>query len=139
MILVEMNHDARIVRLGHEHLPAHVRPWLGDSIGWWEADTLVVETTNLRPDQEYRPEIRHSLYVPSSATVTERFTRVANDEILYEFTVEDREAYTQAWRAEIPLRATPSLIYEYACHEGNYALPGILGGARAAERSVAGR
>ena len=137
MILVEMNHDARIVRIGGEHLPDHVTPWLGDSIGWWEDDTLVVETTNVNPDQAYRPAIRHVLHLPGSATVTERFTRVAEDQILYEFTVDDAEAYTQAWRGEIPLRATEASIYEYACHEGNYALPGILGGARAEERAAA--
>ncbi|HEY5624685.1 MAG TPA: hypothetical protein VIV14_13065 [Gammaproteobacteria bacterium] len=138
MILVEMNHDARIVRMGGEHLPVQVTPWLGDSIGWWEGDTLVVETTNVHPGQAYRPAIRHVLYVPGTATVTERFTRIADDEMLYEFSVSDPEAYTRTWRGEILFRASNEAIYEYACHEGNYALPGILGGARTEERAAAG-
>ena len=136
MILVEMNHDARIVRIGGEHPPEHVRPWLGDSIGWWEGDTLVVETTNFHPDQEYRPAILHTVYLPFDATVTERFTRVADDAILYEFAVEHPEAFTQTWRAELPLNATAGPIFEYACHEGNYALPSILAGARAKARAA---
>jgi hypothetical protein len=136
MILVEMNHDARIVRIGGEHLPEHVRRWLGDSIGWWEGDTLVVETTNFHPDEEYRPAIQHTVYVPADATVTERFTRVADDRILYEFEIKHEEAFTQSWRGQIPMVATDGPIYEYACHEGNYALQSILAGARAEERAA---
>jgi len=136
LILVEMNHDARIVRIDGEHLPDHVRPWLGDSIGWWEGDTLVVETTNFHPDQEFRPAILHTLYLPFDAKVTERFTRVADDVILYEFEVEHPTHYTQSWRAQIPLNAAAGPIFEYACHEGNYALPSILAGARAEERAA---
>jgi hypothetical protein len=136
MILVEMNHDARIVRIGGEHLPEHVRRWLGDSIGWWEGDTLVVETTNFHPDEEYRPAIQHTVSVPADATVTERFTRVADDRILYEFEIKHEEAFTQSWRGQIPMVATDGLIYEYACHEGNYALQSILAGARAEERAA---
>jgi hypothetical protein len=133
VIVVEMNHDARIIRLGGEHLPQSVRPWMGDSVGRWEGDTLVVETTNLNPHQGFTADIRHRLYVPPDAKVTERFTRVASDEILYEFKVEDAKAYTQAWRGEIPMRATKGPMYEYACHEGNYSLRNILSGARARE------
>ena len=138
MILVEMNHDARIVRIGAGHPPAHVRTWLGDSVGRWEGDTLVVETTNFHPDQEYRPAIQHTVYVPADATVTERFTRVADDRILYEFAVEHAGAYTRTWHGQIPLMAAEGPIYEYACHEGNYALASILAGARAAERAETG-
>ena len=135
-ILVEMNHDTRIVRLDSEHLPDHITPWLGDSIGHWDGDTLVVETTNFHPNQSYRLAIRHQLYVPPSAHVTERFTRIGPQEILYEFSVEDEGAYTQTWKGEMTLRKTKGPIYEYACHEGNYSLPGILAGARYEERKA---
>jgi hypothetical protein len=136
-ILVEMVHDARIVRIGGQHIPKHITPWLGDSIGHWEGDTLVVETTNLNPGQHAHYGIKQRFYVPPSAKVTERFTRIAAGEILYQFTVEDSEAYTQPWKGEVPMRATNDKIYEYACHEGNYALPGILAGAREQEKAAA--
>jgi hypothetical protein len=129
-IVVEMNHDARIIRLGGTHPPSDVRSWMGDSIGRWEGDTLVVETTNLHPSQSFTADVRHRLYLAPDAKVTERFKRVAQDEILYEFAVEDARAYTQAWRGEMPLRATKGPMYEYACHEGNHSLPNILRGAR---------
>jgi len=134
MILAEMNHDARIIRLNSEHLGDQFSPWLGDSIGYWEGDTLVVETVNFHPQQSFRFAIKHVLYIPPTAKVTERFTRSGADEILYEFTVEDEDAYTQAWTAQIPFRTATGALYEYACHEGNYALPGILAGARREER-----
>ena len=134
MIVVEMNHDARIIRLDSEHLGDEFSPWLGDSVGHWDGDTLVVETVNFHPQQSFRFAIKHVLYMPSTAKVTERFTRIGPDEILYEFTVEDDSAYTQPWTAQIPFRTTEGSLYEYACHEGNYALPGILAGARREER-----
>ena len=130
LILVEMNHDARIIRLRGDHLGGKFNPWLGDSIGYWDEDTLVVETINFHPQQSFRFAIKHSVYLPQSARVIEKFTRTSDDAILYEFTIEDSDAYTQPWSAQIPFRATDSSIYEYACHEGNYALPGILAGAR---------
>ena len=133
LILAEMNHDARIVRLNDKHKGDRFKPWLGDSIGHWEGNTLVVETINFHPQQSFRFAIKHSLYLPQSAKVIERFTRLEQNTILYEFTVEDGNAYTQPWSAEIPFRKTESPMYEYACHEGNYALPGILGGARREE------
>lgn len=133
MILVEMNHDARIVRLDGEHPPENVRPWLGDSIGHWDGDTLVVETTNFNPGQSFRAAIKHQFYMTMDAVVTERFTRVAEDEILYAFTVDDPGAYTEPWSGELTLRRTDGPIYEYACHEGNYAMRGILAGARVQE------
>lgn len=137
MILVEMVHDARIVRLnGAKHLPANITPWMGDSIGRWEGDTLVVETTNLHPGQKAHYGIKQRFYLPPTGKVTERFTRVADNEILYQFTVEDAHAYTQPWKGEAPWRATQDHIYEYACHEGNYALPGILAGAREQEKAA---
>ncbi|HYM34287.1 MAG TPA: hypothetical protein VET48_02770 [Steroidobacteraceae bacterium] len=136
VVLVEMVHDARIIRIGGKHLPKNITPWLGDSIGHWEGDTLVVETTNLNPGQRAHYGIKQRYYLPPTGKVTERFTRTGENEILYQFTVEDSEAYTQPWKGEEPLRATKDHIYEYACHEGNYALPGILAGARQAEKAT---
>jgi hypothetical protein len=137
-ILVEMNHDVRTIRLNtRQHLPANVRPWMGDSIGWWEGDTLVVETTNLNPNEGLRPNMNVSYYMSADAKVTERFTRVSKDQILYEFTVDDPKTYSKPWRAEMALNSTKGPIYEYACHEGNHALEGILAGARQDE--AAGR
>jgi hypothetical protein len=134
VILVEMDHDARIIRLtDHTHPPASVRPWMGDSFGWWEGDTLVVETTNFNPGEVLRPGIPTTIFVSKDAKVTERFTRVSPTQILYEFKVDDPTAYTRPWRGEMPLNATKGPVYEYACHEGNYALPSILRGARRAE------
>lgn len=135
MILVEMNHDARIIRIGGRHPPADVYKWLGDSIGHWEDDTLVVETSNFHPDQSFRAALKHVVMSTPDLVVTERFTRISADEILYDFTMDDPAVYAKSWRGEIPLRATEGPIYEYACHEGNYALPGILAGARAEEKA----
>jgi hypothetical protein len=133
-IVVEMNHNARIVRLNAPHLPLNIRPWMGDSIGHWEGDTLVVETTNFNPNEKFTADIRHRLYLSPNSKVTERFTRVAMDEILYEFRVEEPTAYTQPWGGQIPMRATKGPMYEYACHEGNYAMTDILAGAREEEK-----
>jgi hypothetical protein len=134
LILVEMVHDARVVRMNGKHLPSQITPWLGDSVGHWDGDTLVVETTNLNPGQQAHYGIKQRFYLPPTGKVTERFTRVAEKEILYQFTVEDSATYTQPWKGEVPLRRTDDHIYEYACHEGNYALPGILAGAREQEK-----
>jgi hypothetical protein len=134
-ILVEMNHDARIVRLtDRKHPRADIRPWMGDSVGWWEDDTLVVETTNFNPGESLRPYFDNSIFLSPAARVTERFTRVSPTQILYRFAVDDPTTYSQVWKAEMPLNATKGPVYEYACHEGNYALPGILAGARQAEK-----
>lgn len=134
MIHVEMNHDVRIIRLDTEHLPEDVRPWLGDSVGRWEGDTLVVETTNFHPGQSFRAAIKHQFYMTPAATVTERFTRISENEVVYSFRVEDPDAYTAPWAGELTLRRTEGPIYEYACHEANYAMKGILAGARLAEQ-----
>jgi hypothetical protein len=130
VILVEMVHDARIIRLQGRPAPKSVPKWMGDSVGRWEGDTLVVETTNFTPHESFRggtPEAR----------IVERFRRTAPDRIEYRFTVEDPNAFTQAWSGEIPFHRTEDPIYEYACHEGNYALPGILAGAREEEKAAA--
>jgi len=133
MILVEMIHDARIVRMQGEHVADVIRPWLGDSIGRWEGDTLVVETKNFNPAQSFRAGIKSQYYLSSEAKVSERFTRISDEEIIYQFTVDDPGAYSESWTGEMSLRQSEGPIYEYACHEGNYAMPGILKGARLEE------
>ena len=134
VVVVEMNHDARIIRLtDRTHPKPEIRPWMGDSFGWWEGDTLVVETTNFNAGEQLRPGIPTTLLVSKDAKVTERFTRVSATQILYEFKVEDPKVYTAVWRGEMPFNTTKGPVYEYACHEGNYALPGILAGARRIE------
>ncbi len=134
MMLVEMNHDVRTVRLGGKPLPEEIKPWFGDSIGRWSGDTLVVETTQFHPQQFLRLAIKHQVMMSSDTKVTERFTRISDQEMVYEFTVSDDQLYTQDWRGEMTLRSSPGPIYEYACHEGNYSLPNILKGARQKEQ-----
>ncbi|PZQ64264.1 MAG: hypothetical protein DI570_05910 [Phenylobacterium zucineum] len=134
VIVVEMNHDARIIRLADpKRPPGHIRTWMGDSIGRWEGDTLVVETEGFQADESLRPYFGASLYLSPDAKVTERFTRISADQILYEFSVDDPKVYSRVWKAEMALNAAKGPMYEYACHEGNYSLPGILAGARKAE------
>lgn len=137
-IRVEMNHNTRLIRLDGEHLSAEMAPWLGDSVGHWEGDTLVVNTTHFHEGNLFRPAIRHRIYLTPDAEVEERFTRVADDAILYEFSVTDPEVYTETWKAEMVLTRDDEPIYEYACHEGNYSLPGILAGARREEAEQKG-
>ncbi len=129
VILVEMIHDARVIRLNGRHGTTKV--WYGDSIGHWEGDTLVVETTNYHPAQQMfggSPDM----------VVTERFTRVGPKRLRYEFKVVDPSVWTAPWGGEYEFTPAKGRVYEYACHEGNYALPGILRGARAAEAEAAG-
>ena len=135
MIMTEMVHDVRIIRLGTPRpLPAHMRPWMGDSWGRWEGDALVVETTNIHPEQ-ILAGISAAAFQPSEhIKVTERFTRVDEHTINYEFTVEDPSMLTGSFSGEVPFKALDGLVYEYACHEGNYALENVLRGARAQER-----
>ncbi|NND67043.1 MAG: hypothetical protein HKN19_05590, partial [Halioglobus sp.] len=135
LILVEMNHNTRHVRMNGKPLPGNVRPWMGDSIGRWDGDTLVVRTTQFHPQQDMRLAIKHQFMMSTDSVVEERFTRLNENEIHYEFTVTDDSIYSQPWRGEMTLRATDGPIYEYACHEGNYALPNILSGARQEEES----
>ena len=129
MILVEMVHDARIIRIDADPLPSVHAPWLGDSIGHWEGDTLVVETRNFNSLQSYRG-------ASENLVVRERFTRVAADTINYSVTLNDPSTFVAPWTAEIPMKSTEDRLYEYACHEGNYALPGVLAGARVEEREA---
>ena len=129
MIMTEMVHDVRIIRIGDklQHPPKHIRPWLGDSIGRWEGDTLVVETTNFHPLQSYRG-------ASENLKVTERFTRAGPDTIVYKFTIEDPTTFTAPWSGELPFNRIDEMVYEYACHEANYAMANILQGERAKER-----
>ena len=126
MILVEMVHDARIIRLNSEHPGPEVQKWLGDSIGWWEGDTLVVDTTNFRDQTALRGGSRN-------LHVVERFTRTDVDSLTYEFTVEDSTAWTEPWSGEYPWPASKNRVFEYACHEGNYSFGNIMRGARLLE------
>jgi len=128
MILNEMNHDARIVRMNARHLPDEVRKWMGDSVGRWEGDTLVVDTTNFRD----RPAL---MMAGRDLHVVERFSRIDDASLLYRFTVED-PAWEEPWRGEYVWPATDERVYEYACHEANYAMGGILRGARLLEEEA---
>jgi len=128
-ILIEMVHDARIVRMSSQHPPAEVRKWLGDSIGWWDGDTLVVDTTNFLPQSGVRGG-------SENAHIVERFTKLANGDVLYRFTVDDPTVWTASWSGEYVWRASEERVYEYACHEGNYAMGNILRGARLLEKEA---
>lgn len=139
VIEVEMVHDARIIpiyanaeKARASHKPAAIMQWLGDSVAWWEGDTLVAETRNVHPVQAART----STPLSPEGTVTERFTRIAEGELLYQFRVEDPVHYTSAWSGEYSFKPAGGEIYEYACHEGNHAMAGILGGARLAEAAA---
>ena len=136
VIVVEMNHDARIIRLNDDHRPDSIRPWLGDSVGYWDGDTLVVKTKNINHGERLRLNFNQSFYLSENVEIEERFTRAADDYILYEYTVTDPEIYSKPWRAQVRLSAVDGHIFEYACHEGNYALPGILAGARLEEQEA---
>ena len=127
---VEMVHDVRHIRLNAQHGPASMKLWMGDSIGHWEGDTLVVETINMRPEQGLRGG-------SPNQKVTERFTRIGPNKIAYGFTVEDPSVYTAPFSGEVAMNTTKGQVYEYACHEGNYALSGMLAGARAEDKQAA--
>jgi hypothetical protein len=126
LIFTEWVHDARIVRLNGTHLPSSIRNWLGDSIGHYEGDTLVVDTTNFRKDTHY-------LDSGERLHVVERFTRVDADTLRYRVTVEDPDTWTTSWTAEWPFHATDVALFPVECHEGNYSMGNMLKGARAEE------
>ena len=132
LIYAEVVHDARIIKLEKHPLPDQVRPWMGYSWGRWEGNTLVVETTNFHPLHTLR-----GISPSEGLKVIERFTRVDEETIHYEFTIDDPATYTEPWAGEIPLRRFDDVLYEYACHEGNYALANILSGARYLETQSA--
>lgn len=140
VFVIEMNHDARVVptfesaeKARASHLPNAIKPWLGDSVGWYEDDALVVETTNMKPAQA--AEV--SIPISDSGRIVERFTRISPTEIFYQFEVEDPTLYSQPWRAELSFYTTKERQFEYACHEGNHAMTGILAGGREKEREAA--
>jgi hypothetical protein len=128
VILSEMIHDARMIPLdGRPHVDQNIRGWAGDSRGHWEGNTLVVDTTNFIGEYSFRGS-------DANMHLTERFTRVSPEVLQYEFTVDDPTAFTRPWTTRIPFNKTSERVYEYACHEGNYAMTDILAGARAAEK-----
>jgi hypothetical protein len=130
VIMVEMIHDARIIPLdGRGHLPPNMRQWMGDARGHWEGNTLVVDTTNFTDKTRFRGSA-------DKLHLKERFTRVDPETIVYEFTVDDPTTYTKPWTAQIPMKKSQGPIFEYACHEGNYAMAGMLAGARAQEKAA---
>jgi hypothetical protein len=126
MILTEMVHDARIVRMNAQHLPKTIRKWLGDSVGHWEGDTLVVDTTNFTDKTRFHG-------ATENLHVVERFRRVDDHSLLYRFTIDDPDTWDRSWTGEYTWPATDKPIYEYACHESNYALADVLRGARQRE------
>ena len=128
VLLVEMIHDARIIPLTDKHRDGVIRPWMGDSIGRYEEDTLVVETTNFRPGLAFAG-------APETITLTERFRRIGEGQILYSFEIDDPGVFTAPIRGELAFNAIPGPIYEYACHEGNYSFPNQLLGHRLAEQA----
>jgi hypothetical protein len=129
-IWVEMVHDVRHIRIGAQHRTDGVRTWMGDSVAHWEGDTLVAETINFNPQQYFRG-------ADQNLKVTERFTRVSPTRILYQFKVEDPTVWDQPWGGEYEFAQQSGQVYEYACHEGNYALEDILAGTRAEEAAAA--
>lgn len=128
VIRTEMVSHARIIPLNKSHSMSVQAPMFGESVGYWEGDTLVVETTNFSQLQE-----ETAISLSHEGRVLERFTRAADDQIIYEFSVDDPIYYAQPWRGEVSFRAVDAQVYEFACHEGNYALSGILAGARRQE------
>src|SRR5215468_246587 len=127
-ILVEMIHDARIIPLdGSPHVPKNVRSLMGDSRGHWEGKTLVVETTNFTDKTSFRG-------ASENLHVIERFTRTDENTLLYQFTIDDPTTWPKPWSGEIPMKKVTAPLYEYACHEGNYGMAGVLSGARAEEK-----
>lgn len=132
MILVEMVHDARIIRMDAEHAPDDVRKWMGDSVGHWDGDTLVVDTTNFTEN----PALGSA---SKNLHVVERFTRVGADTLIYKFTVDDPTVWTAPWTGEYVWPTSDDRVYEYACHEGNYSFQGILRGARVLESDLLGK
>jgi len=126
MILTEMVHDGRVVRMNQPHVPPTVRKWMGDSVGHWEGDTLVIDTTNFTRKTQFRGS-------SEKLHVVERISRMADGNLLYRFTVEDPDTWDRPWTGEYPWVVTHENMYEYACAEGNYALEDMLRGARNAE------
>jgi hypothetical protein len=137
VILSEFIHDARIVRMNGAHSPGVITSWLGDSIGWWEGNTLVIETKYFSPSSAVRSSARHFFLVSPQTTVIERFSRVSENELNYVFNVADPTYYTRDWTAETSLRRSRKRMYEFACHEGNYSVRDMLEATRAQDAKEA--
>jgi hypothetical protein len=136
VVVTEMIRAARIVPLRPTApLPAAMRPWTGDPVGRWDGDTLVVDTRGFNPGLAWRAPAR--LYLSPEARVTERLTRTSASEIRYDFAVDDPAMFARPWRAEMVLRPASGPMHEYACHEGNYSMSGVLAGGRRQEREAA--
>jgi hypothetical protein len=135
VIHAEYNNDLRIIPFASDHKPAILTTWLGDSIARWEGETLVIET--VRTSKQDRVRLFPPMVVPETSKITERLTRLSQGELLYQFTVEDPTAFTKPWLAEYSLYPAKGRAYEFACHEGNYALPNIMKAARVAEERKA--
>ena len=133
VLSMEAGREARIIRIGAPRLPPTMRRWMGDSVARWEGDTLVVETAGFVPGDAFKPSA--PILVSANAQVSERFTRISVGEILYRFTVDDPETFSRPWTAEMILHATQNRMFEYACHEANYSLEGMLAGGRVQEAS----
>ena len=130
VLLTEMVHTTRVVPLdGRPPLDQNIRQWSGDSRGHWEGDTLVVETSNFNEERRWRN-------TTGTLKLVERFTRVDSETLVYEYTVTEPETWVSDWTASIPMRRTDVPMYEYACHEGNYSMAGILAGQREAEKAA---
>jgi hypothetical protein len=131
VIVSELVHDARLIRMNEMHSPAALTSWLGDSVGWWEGETLVIETKYFSPNSAVRLNPRFAFMVSPTTTVVERFTRVSDRELNYVFTVSDPTYYTRPWTGEAHLLRSTKRMFEYACHEGNYSMRDMLEAARA--------
>jgi len=136
LIASEELHDARVIRMNAKHAPAALTSWMGDSIGWWEADTLVIETTHFAPTSATRAGPASLFFVSPQTIVTERIRFVAEDELSYVFTVSDPTYYTSDWRGETRFKRSHERMIEYACHEGNYSLTYVLQGREPASSSA---
>jgi hypothetical protein len=138
VVHAEMNHDTRIIHLdGRPHLPPGIRLWMGDSIGHWEGATLVVDTTNFNDGGGFYGDAGGNFGWDRNLHLIERFSLLDADTLLYRFEIDDPTAFTQPWKGELTMTRSPGPIYEFACHEGNYALPNMLSGYRASERQTA--
>jgi hypothetical protein len=137
-ILAEMGNQVRVIPLdGRPHLPQNVQGLMGDSRGHWEGDTLVVETVNFRFNDRSRFGVQYDGMTDKNLRITERFTRTGPDSILYRATIDDPTVYTKQWTMEVSLEKSEGPVYEYACHEGNYGLAGVLAGERVQEKRAA--